>query len=72
MTIECQPKDIYVPFLERRVSRDILSLFCVLSDLMITFLLYVSLLSLKNFQDLTKADVQEYMLTADDFTVCIK
>ena len=72
MTIECQPEDILVPFLDQKVSRETLSLLCVLSDLLITFLLYISLLSLKVCQNLTKADVQGHMLTADDFTVCIK
>lgn len=49
-----------------------MSLFCVFSDLLITLLLYISLICLKNFQDLTKEDVQEHLLTADDFSICIK
>ena len=53
-------------------SRDIMSLICVFSDLLITLLLYISLICLTNFQDMTKSDIKEHLLTADDFTVCIK
>ena len=53
--VECSPGDI--KFLSYTVRRDIVSLFCVFSDLLMTFLLYISLICLKNFQDLTKEDV---------------
>ena len=69
----CQPSaDIVIPFLKMSFSRDIMSLICVCSDLLIVLLLYISLICLQNFQDLTKSDIKEHLLTADDFTVCIK
>ena len=51
---------------------DILAVCCVASDLLITLLLYLSLICLRNFQRMSTNDVQEHLLTADDFAVCFK
>ena len=62
-----------MPFYDKEeISRDKIALVCVGSDLLIVFLMYISLILLENFQKQVINDVQESILTADDFTVCLK
>mmetsp|Transcript_2180 Transcript_2180/g.3248 ORF Transcript_2180/g.3248 Transcript_2180/m.3248 type:complete len:101 (+) Transcript_2180:1404-1706(+) len=49
LSMQCLPQDIYLPFLEEPVTREMMSMVCVMADLLISILLYFSLLCLKNF-----------------------
>ena len=64
--------DLIIPFLDISVSIDILAAVCIFSDLLIVFILYVSLVCLEHFLRMTKNDVKEHMLTASDFSICFR
>lgn len=73
LQVQCIPPQIVVPFIsDKRIDLDVVALTCVCSDLLIILLLYISLLLLESFQNSMISDVQESILTADDFSVCIK
>ena len=63
---------MHIPVLELDVTMDQLAFCCVVCDLLITLLLYLSLICLRNFQKMSTNDVQEHLLTAGDFAVCFK
>ena len=44
----------------------------VLTDLLIILVVYLSLLCLRGFQKKAVHDIQESLLTADDFTLCFQ
>jgi hypothetical protein len=72
LKLDCVQPDVHIPLLELDVPMDLLAVCCVASDLLITLLLYLSLICLRNFQKMSTNDVQEHLLTADDFAVCFK
>lgn len=61
-----------MPYLGWTIARGDLAFICVLSDLAIVVSLYLSLLLLRSFQSKAVNDVQESLLTADDFCIAIR
>ena len=49
-----------------------MALFVVIGDVVVVFLLYISLVCLKNFQQRMINEIGQQTLTADDFAICIK
>ena len=71
--VECHPPMITIPELNYlEVPNDILTLVLVGSDLFIIIFFYLTLVCLTNFQKKVVNDIGEAVLTADDFTVCIR
>jgi hypothetical protein len=70
--VSCEIPPLYIPYYEGEISRDTVLLAIVVTDLLSILVIYVSLLCLKSFQKSTVHDTQEYLLTADDFSLCFE
>ena len=61
-----------IPYTGVRISKELIALAIVFSDLLIGFILFFAFRFLKVFQEITENEIEESMVTANDFAVEIR